>query len=123
MQLSTNGGSSYITSGYFAGQNSASETAAGVLGNDVNTTSFMESLYSSTTGVYGSSVLYLYNATSGSGYVECWGNGVNFNPSTHVYYTMQLSAYNTASTTVNALKFIPDSGTFSGTITIFGILE
>ena len=79
MQISTNGGSSYITSGYLQVKGVSSETAAGVLGNDVNTTSFMVNLYtfSSTTGVCGSSVLYLYNATSGSGYVECWGNGVN----------------------------------------------
>ena len=124
MQISTNGGSSYITSGYLTAQVGILSTAAsGTWANDVNATTYMVSMYMSASTVYGFSNIYLYNATSGSGLVTMAGDGCLALPGTSSEYVTLQGVYTTASTTVNALKFIPSSGTFSGTITLFGVLE
>jgi hypothetical protein len=124
IQISTNGGSSYITSGYFTGINSIASTAAsGTWSNAINATSYLVAVYSNGSSYYLYTNLYLYNMTAGSGFVCSQGSGSAGDMSTVNKFTFPQGVYGTASTTVNALKFVPSSGTFSGTITLFGILE
>lgn len=123
LQLSTNGGSTYITTGYFTGQISIVDGSLGTWTNDVNATTYLVSSYLGNSAWYAYAELYLWNATAGSGYVITSGQGVIIDPSTpDVYYTTLQGGYATASTTVNAFKLIPSSGTFSGTISLYGIL-
>ena len=125
MQISTNGGSSYISSSYTTGEVSTNNTVGGAWNNDVNATSYMIAIHNvSTSSVYASTSFTLYNATSGSGYVQTQGTGCSYDAGlSGMYFIYQMGNYNTSSTTVNALKFLTSSGTFSGTISLFGILE
>jgi len=124
MQISTNGGSSYITTGYLTGVNSIASTAAsGSWSNAVNATTYLVAVYSNGSSYYLNSNIYLYNATAGSGFVCSQSSGMTGDMSTVNKFTFGQGVYTTTSTTVNALKFVPSSGTFSGTITLFGILE
>jgi hypothetical protein len=122
IQISTNSGSTYISTGYVTSQLSFNESSSGTWSVDSNSTSYLMAIYTTASTVYGSSGVYLYNLTSGSGLVESRGFGINLDPSNHAYGTSESGAYLTASTTVNALKLIPASGTFSGNVSLFGIL-
>jgi hypothetical protein len=120
-QLSTNGGSSYISSGYATGQNiveynstsfSNTNFTSGLLLVDRNSTSTINGY------------AYLQNMTSGSNYVTSVGNLSLYDTNTPAsYLAFTVGSYDTASTTVNALQVVPSSGTFSGTVTLFGYLE
>lgn len=124
MQISTNGGSSYISTGYLSGQNGISSTASsGVWTNDINITTYLATVRFASSSTYGFAEIYLYNATSGSGFVCSQGSASLALVGTSSKFTFVQGVYTTASTTVNALSFSPNSGTFSGTVTLFGILE
>jgi hypothetical protein len=106
IQISTNGGSSYIATGYLTNTNIATN---GIAIGDVNSTAFFRSINTN-----------IYNLTSGSGYVST--NSISVGGSsgagtTQSYY----SYYATASQTVNAIQLVLSSGTnFSGTFSLYG---
>jgi hypothetical protein len=121
LQISTNGGSSYISSGYSGGVNQSVWNSATLLNSNL-TVGFLLG-FSVTTTQPTNGVVYLQNFTSGAGYPMCQGQltGV-FNSN---FGTCILSSlYDTASTTVNAFQIGPSTGTLStGTFTLYGILE
>lgn len=108
VQLSTNGGSSYITSGYFG-------VTGAVSGINI------------ALGWGGATVLaagesYLMNLTSGAGYVMSDGNYATYTLSTNVSSTSISGFYNTASTTVNAIRVtIDNTVTWSGHVSLYGL--
>lgn len=127
--ISTNGGSSYISSGYrnmFANCPSNSTTwtsASEVTGAELANIGYAFNVGTSTGIINGG--VYLYNLTSGSGYVACSGKGVVADKTAGAtVYWICAGQYETASTTVNALQFFNGSSiTGAGTISLFGILE
>jgi hypothetical protein len=119
IRISTNGGSTYISSGYYCGEadilyNSA--TWGGTSGNHSNTMLYGPAIDTNTSYFNA----FLYNLTSGSGYVECSAIGV---ANSNGVMVQSAGAYNTASTTVNAFQVLLDIGNISGTFTLFGILQ
>jgi hypothetical protein len=119
--ISTNGGSSYITSGYRGVQatvssNSTTWSSGGFSSFicDLNNESLTTSLNAG---------IYLYNLTSGTGYVSCSAKGVCAdNTAANTVYELSAGQYETASQTVNAIQLYNSIGS-SGTASLFGILE
>jgi hypothetical protein len=106
IQLSTNGGSSYITSGY-----DTTSTGAGIL------------IYNIASAVEPYSCHFnINNMTSGSGYIIGMGQQVTYNlPGTSVSTTQIKGAYGTASTVVNAIRiFIDGTKTITGSFSLYG---
>jgi hypothetical protein len=123
VQISTNGGSSYITTGYVSGNNSASYSTV-TFANLTSTTGIFLSSASAASATYNYGV-YLYNFTSGAGgsSSSSTGNRVNLTL-TGLSYDLGTGVYGTAATTVNAIRIIPSAGTLtSGSATLYGILE
>ncbi len=108
IQISTDGGGSYVASGYVNG--GAALTSGLYAGN----------LLDGTTYVSGS--IYLFNLTSGAGYITSSLNGMRMN-STGPTVTSSgvVGIYGTAAQIVNALKVFPNDGnTFSGQVSLYG---
>ena len=124
--ISTNGGSSYIASGYrsvdgYVSSNSTTWTSAS--GGTQVLINFALPISSSSILNGG---IYLYNLTSGSGYVSASCKAVCADTTaTNTTYQIGAGQYETASTTVNAIAitFPSPLSSFSGTISLFGILE
>lgn len=113
LQISTNGGSSYITTAYSGGQGFLS--------------------YGGTTWSTASSTTGLQYGTMGGGaqpnfgfWTWCWditnGSYPLFMMMAGGNINSQASCYNT-NTTVNAFRYLPASGTISGNFTLYGLLE
>jgi len=106
-QISTNGGSSYISSNYKDLFNS-SNIGLGITGLQET-----DSTTSSTT--------YIYNLTSGSGYIMTSSYGAIFgNP--NISADANNAMYTTANTSANALRIkMSDSTNFSATVSLYSI--
>ena len=113
-QISTNGGSSYISTNYFTAGNTS---VAGLV------VVSMESNGGDAGFTYGDTDLY--NLTSGSNYVTASTVASVFYDTTSPGATtppLAVSAYTVVSTTVNALQIVTDDSTaFSGTFSLYGI--
>ncbi len=106
-QISTDGGSSYITNGYKS--QSSSESGLRL--------SFMANSSVRVSGTHS-----LFNLTSGSGYINSCGTDVEFIPNTSAYIGTFSNGYSTASQTVNALRVVmSNGGNFSGSISLYGL--
>ena len=106
-QLSNNGGMSYLATGYTSGGVSTNVTTGLYVGAGAGSSGEAASLS------------YLFNLTSGSGYVvsfgisDASGGGINF----------QRGSYNTAISGVNALNFVVVASTITTmTISLYGII-
>lgn len=108
VQLSTDGGSSFISTNYKC-----------LYGNSDGLT------FSNipTTTVVNCANVSLYNLTSGSGYVLSSSDYVEFDPSApSIAGLTYTAAYRTASTSVNALRITMGNGSnFSGTFSLYSI--
>jgi len=110
MQLSTNGGSSYIITNYsnngYAGTNGMG-LAGFPNGTQIN-----------------SGTINLYNATAGSGLTSCLTGQIAYTSSAVTSGGFSnASIQKTGSLVVNALNFVSsDSNNWSGTITVYGII-
>jgi hypothetical protein len=116
LNVSVNGGSSYLTTGYLSGLNYNEYNTATL--TNVNSTTSIYTGYGS--GKY-DGYLWCYNIlTSAQPYFS--GTTVSFNAAP---YTNAVFATNTTAGGVNAFQFTSSSsGTItSGTITLFGVLE
>ena len=118
MLVSTNNGSSYISSGYQSGLyflefNSATFT------ND-NSTTYVWLTANSPSGQYASGQLWLTNLLNGTPF-QCWGEG-NFRAAGNCYRAMTVA--NCTATNVNAIQFSMSSGNITtGTFTLYGLLN
>lgn len=108
VQLSTNGGSSFISTNYKCSYGNTN----GLTFSNIPTTT-----------VVNSANISLYNLTSGSGYVSTLSNYVEFDPSApSIGGVTYLAAYRTANVTVNALRITMANGSnFSGTFSLYSI--
>lgn len=119
LRVSTNNGSSFVTSGYQAGTSSNNWNSATVGAN--NSTTF---------GLLASSVGGSAGSNLGAGYVliniptsdtisfvskSVWQKGTTLN--------MAAYGYNSGTTTVNAIAFLGTSGNINGTMTMYGIKQ
>jgi hypothetical protein len=125
IEISTNGGSSYIATGYrnvfgyFPTNSTTWTSSTDVAGQELASIGFG----GGSSGVINGGV-YLYNLTSGSGYIASSGKGVVAdNTAAATIYWFCAGQYETASTTVNALRVYTSGTTAGGTISLFGILE
>lgn len=119
LQVSSDGGSTYKTSGYFSGFNSYPYNSA--TGTNVNSTSGLLLASPASTGLNLAGEYLLSNLTSGSNFVMCSYGPVPVNAATLIM-CIGSGVYGTA-ITVNALKLIVGSGTMTGIVTLFGILH
>jgi hypothetical protein len=107
LQISTNGGSSYIASGYF----NTSGPANGLY--------LTNSTFTSTNYHYVTS--NIYNATSGAVYIGCFSDGTYASSTAAGSISPVSSSYGTASTIMNAFQLvISDGSAFSGTFSLYG---
>ena len=122
--ISTNGGSSYILTGYRSVfGNVASNSTTWTTSNGSNQYLSEFGLLSSTSSII-SGGIYLYNLTSGSGYIASSAKGVCADTTAaNTNYFICAGQYETASTTANALQVASVNGFASGTFSLFGILE
>lgn len=123
LRISTDGGSTYIATGYQSGINVAIYTS-GTYGN-INITSGFFLLYNlNSSGVPANGTYWLYNMTSGTGYPACTGRANENNNGTGWSDVSMTAFYNTASTTVNAFQILTSSTSIlQGKFTLYGILE
>ena len=106
LQISTNGGTSYITTGYTLGSSSTATTGL-VIGQE------------SVTQDDNWGEVELANFTNGTAYVGCFAEDNII--TSGVSQSTFSSYYNTPSTTVNAFKIVTQDGsTFMGTFSLYG---
>jgi hypothetical protein len=123
LQISTNSGSSYITSGYDGGYNSWTWNSGAFTNANTSTGFLLAPGYGNSNQQLNGSI-WLQNMTSGSGYPQCHGTSSGVFPTSGYGGALIAGLYNTASTTVNALRVISASGNLAqGTFTLYGLLE
>ncbi len=120
VQLSTNGGSSYISTNYQSGLNASAYNST-TQANANTTSGFL--VGSLSTGFFSNGMMFLRNMTSGSNYVEHHNSSTNYSVAFASRIELCSGAYTVASTTVNAFQLVPVSSTFSGKFTLYGIKE
>ena len=126
MQLSVNGGSTYLTSGYIGGANQMDFSSVSFVANARSTSAFLLSLSpgGESSNIY-NGMAWLFNMTSAVGKVafrsshESNGDSIASN----LYAGISAGSYVTGSITVNAFKVFPALGTISGTISLYGIAQ
>lgn len=122
LYVSTNGGSSYLNSGYLSGELTVPYNSTAISNGNVTGAMIVVTTGSST--VASNVVLNLNNFTSGSGYPSCCGCNHRVDGSAGANIAMTASRYNSAATTINAFQIIYASGNIStGTFTLYGLLE
>lgn len=120
VRLSSNGGSSYLNSGYLSGANSFNYNSTTITNTNITSGLILGVAVDSSHVV--SSVTYLYNLTSGSNFPAISGDGISCDASASVRY-ITVGVYD-ANLTVNAFQVIGSSGTItSGTFTLYALLE
>jgi hypothetical protein len=116
LNVSVNGGSSYLATGYLSGLNYNLYNSA--TASNINNT---VTIYLGTGENVYSGQLWCYNIDTAN---PPYFSGVALTDVSGVFYQQVAIATNTTTSGVNAFQFIPTSGTFtSGTITLFGVLE
>jgi hypothetical protein len=124
VQISTNGGVSYIATGYLCGNNTALSSSTSFT-NTTTTTGIFLSSSPGSSGIFFNYGINLNNLTSGAGIVAAFATGNRFAGNlTTTNMDLSVGVYSTAATTVNAIRIIPGSGTLtSGSATLFGVLK
>jgi hypothetical protein len=121
-QISTNGGSSYISSGYLSGGISLTYASATWGTNQTSTSAYFLGRVPANTANF-SANYYLYNLTSGSNYLGISGETMVMGGSGGSSRQGIVDGSYDGTATVNAIQISPTSGTMTGTLTLFGILE
>lgn len=121
LQFSSNGGASYINTGYTSSAMRWPNNATTVTTVVNSTTSII--LTEANTGFFNGGTFNLWNVTSGTGYpstsgFSTWSNG----SAGGTLLDQTFGAYLTQ-TAMNAFQLIPGSGTFTGTISLYGIAK
>jgi hypothetical protein len=128
-RLSNDGGSSFITS---ATQQRAGIRNTTTFSSDANSTTdtFFGHYLTDNSGGYGTTAdngnfyLYCYNLLNSSKYSFCTSQSTGLEQSSSTYSAMFGSGVLPTAETHNAIRFLNSStGTFSGTISLYGIAE
>lgn len=123
LQISTNGGSSYITSGYSAGVNFGSAAAAASTNNN-GTSGFLLSpsaVVQTTGGFSGTSWLYDFTVNN---FPNIWTQFSNYNATNSFAMGQGGGTYFTAVSIVNAMRVISTSGNIAaGKFSLYGIAQ
>ncbi len=120
--VSTNGGSSYLATGYLSGENVYSFNSATGTNANGTTSVFMSGSLSTTAGFGTSGIIWCYDLTNGS--QPMFSGQSAYRSSTGGTLTLANLVATNTSTTINALQFVMSTGNIStGTISIYGILE
>ena len=124
LAISTNGGVSYIATGYFSGINRNAYNTATLTNSNATTFMYISGATDSTTSdtpICG--WLYLFNITNG-GLPSMLGYTLGYNTADTAVDSYNILATNTGNTDVDAFQFTMSSGNIaSGTFTLFGVLE
>ena len=122
LTVSSNGGSSYASTGYQSGINYWAYNAINPTNSNSTAAFLCTSALSNSAGIGCSGIIYVYNTTSGLDPVV---NGqVTFNGSTSGNGAFNTVMGSVTTTTLNAFKLAMSSGNISsGTISLFAILE
>lgn len=108
IQLSTDGGSSWITTDYYAAGSNITglNIATSIASTEINNV-----------------MCFLFNLTSGSSYISCSGRGCQFNTVGPFNSTMsQDSSYSVANTAVNKIRVVINDGSaFSGNFQLYAV--
>lgn len=116
LRVSTNGGSSYVATGYVAGSNYVA-TNGTTYSNTNNTTLFFISYTLQSGGSFTSSgYCDLWDITSGA-YVKQYCNAIIYNNGGTF---SEINFGHCTTTSVNALQVSANTGTFSGTVSLYG---
>lgn len=108
IQLSTNGGSTYISTGYVNGATLTS------------TVGLLASVFASATSV-SSCALYMTNMTTGIGFITSFAETTVFDSPSTILNAVNSGVYTTNNITVNALQVVLESGSaFSGNFSLYG---
>jgi hypothetical protein len=122
-QVSTNGGSSYISSGYSSGINYNNYNSASFTNANSTTNAVLTGPLSTTSGYGFSGYLNCYNISNGDN-VSFAGLGSFYGSSSGQGTMVTYGAGAGTTTDVTAFQFSMSSGNIaSGTISLFGILE
>ena len=124
LNISTNGGVSYITTNYVTGQNRNAYNTA-TLTNSNTTTSFRFTGAQSnvTSNPSGAGWFFLFNLQNG-GIPTMMGTGLNYQTTDLAFDTYQIFSSNTANINVNAIEVKYGVGNIAqGTFSLFGVLE
>ena len=126
MTVSTNNGSSYLSSGYNANAGFCSSSSGNI--NSTNSTSAFPLVETgsnplkNTAGIGLSGTLYLTNWTSGTTYPQVSGSGQYLESSAGVIVIGLWGGYGPTTSAINNIKFAMSSGNIStGTFTLYGI--
>jgi len=117
LQLSTDGGATYINTGYI------DSTASNMIGMDI------ESSFLTTADTIGSGCYNIYNLTSGTGYISGGiSNSVKFSPTVFTISPGPTinGGYTVPSTVANAFRLVWDSSsanTITGTFSLYGYVD
>lgn len=118
MLVSEDNGSSYLSTGYVSGLTYSSYNGSAWSGFSSTTYQPLITTSSSGTGYGSTATLFLYNVDAGTDYFRINGSSTFVDNST--LRRGLITGYNT-STAVDALKFQVTTGTFSGTIIMYGL--
>lgn len=118
MQVSTNGGSSYIATGYTTGFNRSPYNSNTLTNNNSTTYVILSGTVANTAGIGTSGTLYCYNFNNGN--TQAYSGTALYNAAGTTTIGF-IGGTGPGTTTVNALQFIFASGNIStGTISLYG---
>lgn len=120
IKISIDGGSSYITSGYQSGKNNVSYNSSTITNESITTSFFIA--HTASSSVFFNGIAYLNSMTSNS-LPSVSFTGCQYNSSTNLAVNTRTYGMYLSPVTVNAFQVFTESSTFSGTFTLYGILE
>lgn len=123
LQWSTDGGSTYKTSGYLSGMTYTQYNSATTANVNGTAAVILNTAIANTAGYGQSGVYHLQQLTNGSYLPTSSGTFAGALSNTGLYVASSTSVYTTA-VTVNALKILSSSGNLStGTFSLFGVIQ
>lgn len=119
VQFSSNGGSSYISSGYFGGALQFASNSSTIVGNTSSTAGILLTVGAGSAFTTGFT-LHIYNLTS-TNYITTTGAALSLDPGVVAYQYQNMSGYDTA-TAMNALQITVTAGTITtGNFSLYGL--
>lgn len=123
LQFSSNGGSTWINSGYTAGCNYTTGYTSATLNNANSTSSFILTVNNYQFPAYGGNgTIWLFDITSGN--IPTINGFVSYTYSSAVQGAAAFSGGSCSTTNINAFRFIASTGNItSGSFSLYGLLE
>ena len=120
LRLSTDNGSSFISSGYQYAFNRGTTAGSFFDSKSTSSTQINTGILSGTTTNRGNAYIYFYNLLDSSKYSFCTFHSFSSGGDTRFTFG---SGVLPTSATHNALQILPSAGTTSGTVSLYGIAE